>query len=148
MKRNHFIKSCGAICLGGFALSSMMQACASVKILDVDIVGDNLIVPLQDFVMIKNEEKQYRDYIIVQNRRLKYPICIFRECETEFTELWMRCTHQGTELQVLGDKLQCPAHGSEFSKDGSFTNGPADKSLRIFPIMVEPEQLKISLKSV
>jgi Rieske Fe-S protein len=60
----------------------------------------------------------------------------------------MRCTHQGAELQVFGDKLQCPAHGSEFSSKGAVQNGPADNTLRTFPVTIEKNQLKISLKAV
>lgn len=58
----------------------------------------------------------------------------------------MQCTHQGAELQVFGDKLQCPAHGSEFSNKGSLENGPADRNLRNFPIIIDNGTLKISLK--
>jgi Rieske Fe-S protein len=60
----------------------------------------------------------------------------------------MRCTHQGTELQVFGDKLQCPAHGSEFNNSGAVQNGPADIKLRTFPVTLDNHQLKISLKAV
>jgi Rieske Fe-S protein len=84
----------------------------------------------------------------VQHDQLQYPICVYRLSENEYTALWMSCTHQGTELQVFGDKLQCPAHGSEFSNRGDIQNGPADKSLRIFPVKVETNQLLISLKAV
>ena len=58
----------------------------------------------------------------------------------------MRCTHQGTELQVFGDKLQCPAHGSEFNNLGQVGNGPADTALRTFLVTITDRQLKISLK--
>jgi Rieske Fe-S protein len=58
----------------------------------------------------------------------------------------MRCTHQGTELQVFGDRLQCPAHGSEFTNTGMVQNGPADDPLRTFPVRIEANTLKIDLK--
>ena len=58
----------------------------------------------------------------------------------------MQCTHQGSQLQVFGDKLQCPAHGSEFSNQGLVQNGPADQTLRKFPVYIESDFLKISLK--
>ncbi len=58
----------------------------------------------------------------------------------------MKCTHQGTELQVFGDKLQCPAHGSAFNYRGKVENGPANTSLRTFPVTIHNNELKISLK--
>jgi Rieske Fe-S protein len=60
----------------------------------------------------------------------------------------MRCSHQGAELQVFGDKLQCPAHGSEFDNKGGVQSGPADIKLRTFAVVIENNQLKISLKAV
>lgn len=148
MERLQFLKTCGVACLGGIAMASALQGCASVRILERNIEGDDLIVPLEDFELVVKEEKKFKRYILVQNQRLKYPICIFRNEDQHYQAVWMRCTHQGTELQVLGDKLQCPAHGSEFSKDGNFTNGPADKPLRTFPVLLASNHLKISLKAV
>jgi len=58
----------------------------------------------------------------------------------------MRCPHQGEELQVFGDRLECPAHGSEFNNKGIVQNGPADSNLRTFPVTIINNQLNISLK--
>jgi Rieske Fe-S protein len=58
----------------------------------------------------------------------------------------MRCPHQGAELQVFGDRLQCPAHGSEFNDKGVVKTGPADTNLRTFPVSINKDQLLISLK--
>ncbi|MFV8347346.1 ubiquinol-cytochrome c reductase iron-sulfur subunit [Flavobacterium sp. ZB4P13] len=77
---------------------------------------------------------------------IKYPICVYRFDANNYSALLMQCTHQGTELQVFGDKLQCSAHGSEFSSKGNVENGPADRNLRNFPIKIDNNTLKISLK--
>jgi Rieske Fe-S protein len=68
--------------------------------------------------------------------------------ETEYTAVWMRCSHQGAELQASGDQLQCSAHGSEFSNKGKVTNGPADTDLRTFPVTVSNNELFIDLRKV
>jgi Rieske Fe-S protein len=148
MDRKDFIKSCGFACIGGAAVTSLLQGCATTKIMSGKITGDNLVVPVSDFEIKKGEEKYYRKYVVVQNDILQYPVCVYRHNENEYTALWMQCTHQGTELQVFGDKLQCPAHGSEFSSKGIVQNGPADRTLRTFPVIIENNQLKISLKAV
>lgn len=148
MDRKDFIKSCGFACLGTGAMAILLQSCTSSKMLSATISGDNLIVPVSDFITQSADEKQYKKYVVVHNDILKYPICIYRHNEYEYTALWMRCTHQGTELQVFGDKLQCPAHGSEFNDKGGVQNGPAEMKLRTFPVIIENNQLKISLKAV
>lgn len=148
MDRKDFIKTCGFACLGGAAITTVLQGCTSTKIMSGKITGDDLIVPISDFETRAGNETHYKKYIVVQNEILKYPICVYRNNESEYTALWMRCTHQGAELQVFGDKLQCPAHGSEFNNKGGVQNGPADIKLRTFAIIIENNQLKISLKAV
>jgi Rieske Fe-S protein len=147
MDRKSFIKTCGFSCMCGSALSVVFQSCATSKILSANITGDNLIVDLKDFESNSADNRQYKKYVIVQNELLLFPICVYRFNENDYQALWMRCTHQGNELQVFGDKLQCPAHGSEFDNTGNVQNGPADRPLRTFPVTIDNKQLKISLKA-
>ena len=148
MDRKDFIKSCGYACMGGAAITTFLQGCTAAKILDGKIAGDDLIVPLADFQTKAGNEKHYKKYVVVRNEILQYPICVYRHNENEYSALWMRCTHQGAELQVFGDKLQCPAHGSEFGNKGEVQNGPADNKLRTFTVIIDQNQLKISLKAI
>lgn len=148
MNRKDFIKSCGFACLGGSAAVAVLQSCTTSRQLSGKISGDELIVLLSDFETKAGNEVHYKKYLIVQNDILKYPICVYRLNETTYSALWMRCTHQGAELQVFGDKLQCPAHGSEFDNRGKVTSSPADISLRSFPVTIDNNQLKISLKAI
>jgi Rieske Fe-S protein len=148
MDRKDFIKTCGFACVGGIGLTAMLQGCGTTKLMSGIIAGDNLIVPVSDFETKNGKDIYFKKYIVVQNDILQYPVCLYRLNENEYTALWMRCTHQGTELQVFGDKLQCPAHGSEFDNRGGIQNGPADAKLRTFPVTIENNQLKISLKAV
>jgi Rieske Fe-S protein len=148
MDRKSFIKTCGLACMGAAGLAVMLEGCGTSKLLNGKIVNDDLVVPISDFEIKKGKKEGYKKYVIVENDILQYPVCVYRFSENEYSALWMRCTHQGTELQVFGDKLQCPAHGSEFTSKGVVQNGPADMKLRSFPITIENNQLKISLKAV
>ena len=147
MERMEFIKACAFACLGGVGAAVLVPGCAASKIINGKIVDSDMIIPLSDFEN-KQSNGSFKKYVVVQNDLLQYPVCVYRLSETEYTALWMSCTHQGTELQVFGDKLQCPAHGSEFSNRGSIQNGPADRSLRTFPVKIENDQLLVSLKAV
>lgn len=40
-----------------------------------------------------------------------------------------QCTHRGTVVNVEGETISCPAHGSQFSKDGKPTKDPAKAAL-------------------
>jgi len=148
MNRKEMIKTCGYACLGGLAFGPILQSCSPLKIVSGAIEGDDLVLDLSEFKSILENEERYKKYVIVQNEILQYPICIYRISQNEYAALWMRCTHQGTELTAFGEKLQCSAHGSEFNKYGTATNGPATESLRKFPVSQKSGQLKISLKAV
>jgi Rieske Fe-S protein len=146
MNRKQFLKTCGFGCLAGITGITLLQSCSSSHILSKEIKGSDILVPISDFEIKKERETTYKKYIIIQNELLKSPICVYRFDATDYSAILMVCTHQGAELQVFGDKLQCPAHGSEFNNRGVLENGPADKDLRKFPIIIENNILKISLK--
>ena len=99
-----------------------------------------------DFKIQQNGKSSYRSYIIVRNEELKFPICVYRFNDAEYSALWMECAHQGAEVQVAGSYLQCPAHGSEYDNRGHVTNGPATRDLRTFPVAVSNNQLFIDLR--
>jgi Rieske Fe-S protein len=147
MNRKEFIKTCGFACLGASSLGAIMQSCISPKSISANIIEDDLIVPLSSFKTDKDNSSM-KKYVIVNNNRLLYPICVFQLGDNKYTALWMQCTHQGSELRVFGDTLQCPSHGSEFDNTGSLLKGPANKSLRTFPVKIENDHLLISLKAV
>jgi len=143
MERKDFIKTCGFACLGGLFVTSVLEGCSGSKVIAGTIDHSDLVVPLNAF---QHNKTAYLKYLVVGHDSLKYPVCVYRFSETEYTALLMRCTHQGAELQVFGDRLECPAHGSQFSDTGQVKNGPADVNLRAFPVTVVNNQIRISLK--
>lgn len=145
MNRKEFVSRCGLACVSILIAPSVMH-CSGPKYLSAPIEGSEMIVPLSAFEILKEDQTQYRRYVIVENEALEFPICIYRISSEMYHALWMKCTHQGTELHVFGDKLQCPAHGSEFTNAGAVQNGPAAKPLRTFAIATTDTALKISLR--
>ncbi|MDP2722727.1 MAG: Rieske (2Fe-2S) protein [Bacteroidales bacterium] len=142
MKRKEFIKTCGYACLGLTFFSPLLQGCVSAKIISATIEGENLLVPTVNF----NKDGKIRRYLVANNPQLQYPIYVFRFSETDYTALYMKCTHQGNELTAYGEKLVCSAHGSEFDNKGNVTNGPASNPLRSFPTKLVNQNILISLK--
>ncbi len=64
-----------------------------------------------------------------------------------FFALAARCTHAGAPLvegNLEGRVLTCPWHGSRFNvTDGSVLKGPADESLKVYPVSVDEGFLTI-----
>lgn len=53
-----------------------------------------------------------------------------------------KCTHKGGTVAVVGDKLQCPLHQSEFNWDtGEVLKGPAEEPLPEVTVMVEGDEV-------
>lgn len=142
MKRLEFIKTCGYACIGVSSISMLLQSCVATKNISTDIIDGKLLIPKTDFM--KNEK--HLEYITVRNENLQFPIYVFRFSEEEYAALYLRCTHQGNELNAYGDKLVCSAHGSEFDNKGIATSGPATEPLRSFPIHIDNQNIIISLK--
>ena len=147
MERREFIKRSCVACLSATAFPALLlSSCKSVKFISGTLNNDGLTINADDFKTRKSGSNSFRSYVIVRNDALKYPICVFRFSETDYSALWMQCTHQGTELQAAGDYLHCPAHGSEFSDKGHVLNGPADQNLKTFPVVVNNNELFIDLR--
>lgn len=132
--------------VGGAAGSGFLSACSSLAhvskfIVDGDLQNDGLHVPLSAF----KQNNKVLQYVIVHHKDLKYPVCVFSYPENDYEALWMECTHQGAELQVFGNKLECPAHGSEFNHKGEVENGPASENLRKFKTTISGRNLIIQL---
>ena len=123
-----------------------MSACSATRYIAGALGKDGLAISKDEFKIIQKGNTAYRSFIIIRNEALQYPICVYRFNDQEYQALWMRCTHQGTELQASGDFLQCPAHGSEFNNKGRVTNGPADNGLRTFPVTINDNELFIDLR--
>lgn len=145
MNRKQFVFRCGVTCASILVAPAVMN-CSGPKYLSAPIEGSEMVVPLSAFEIIKEDQTQYRKYVIVENEALEFPICVYRISPEKYHALWMKCTHQGTELHVFGDKLQCPAHGSEFTNAGAVQNGPAAEPLRTFIVAATDTSLKISLR--
>jgi Rieske Fe-S protein len=142
-RRNFVIKSCKA-CLGAGLLSTLASGCSSAFYVSGTLEEKGISVSSTDFSYTKNDKVITRAYILVQNDKLEFPIYLLREND-QYTALYMKCTHQGSELNAAGDHLYCSSHGSEFDKKGNVTQGPAEKKLRSFPVRAEGNKITIDL---
>lgn len=146
MNRKDFLVNACTACLSVTALSAFLPSCSSTRYIPGTLATDGLTISKDEFIIVKKGSPAYRSFIVIKNDTLQYPVCVYRFSDQEYTALWMRCAHQGAELQVSGDSLQCPAHGSEFSNKGMVTTGPADNNLRTFPVRVTNNEVFIDLR--
>ena len=148
MKRREFIINSCSACLSVSAFAGLISSCKSTQYVSGKLNTDGVVVDVEDFKIKQKGKNSYRSYIVVRNEELKFPICVYRFSDTDYSALWMQCAHQGAEVQVAGNYLQCPAHGSEYDNRGHVTNGPAVRDLRTFPVTVANNQLFIDLRKI
>ena len=148
MDRREFITNSCTACLSVTVIGAMLPSCTPTKYISGALGKDGLFVDVNEFHTTQNGKAAYRSFIIVRNEALQYPVCVYRFDDNEYSALWMSCTHQGTELQASGDRLQCNAHGSEFDNKGAVKTGPADRSLRSFPVTISNNQLFIDMRAI
>jgi Rieske Fe-S protein len=145
MNRREFVTQTCVACLGGGLLSSVLSACSSTHYATASIESTGISVRLSEFSEIKKGEFNLRQFIIVHHDTLEFPIYLYRHNEKDYSALWMKCTHQGSELQAAGDHLYCSSHGSEFDKKGNVSQGPAEQNLRSFPVSLADDKIFIEL---
>jgi Rieske Fe-S protein len=140
MQRREFTKACIA-CLAGASMVPVLAGCQSAYYTAGNLETNGISILKSDFTYMKKEQPMQRDYVIVRNDAMEFPIYVYRFSDDDFSALLMKCTHQGNELQASGDHLHCSAHGSEFNNRGVVEQGPAEENLRTF--RVTPERTKI-----
>jgi len=59
--------------------------------------------------------------------------------EDSFFAISLECPHLGCTVEYNEDGFTCPCHGSEFTFDGTVTNGPANQDLRILKLEITKE---------
>lgn len=146
MRRRDFITQGCTACLGFTVAAAFGSGCVATQHVGGTISQNGLTLNKSDFKIRQKGGTAYSSFIIVRNESLKFPICLYRNADNDYTALWMECTHQGAELSASGDVLQCAAHGSEFNRKGAVINGPASTALRSFPVTVSNDEIFIDLR--
>lgn len=146
MNRRAFVKQSCVTCVGGGLIPLLLSGCQATHYAAGTIDTTGITVPKSEFTYVKKDQTLIRQYIVLQNDKLEFPIYLYRFSDDEYSALWMKCTHQGAELNASGDNLHCPSHGSEFSNRGVVNQGPAEKNLRSFSIFVQGESITIDLR--
>jgi Rieske Fe-S protein len=146
MQRREFAKACFA-CIVGSSAVPLLSACQSAFYTSGQMERNGISIPMSDFIYLKKEQPMQRQYVIVRNEAMEFPIYVYRFSDNEFAAMLMNCTHQGNELQASGDHLHCSAHGSEFDNRGIVAQGPAEQNLRTFRTTTEGNRLFIDLST-
>jgi Rieske Fe-S protein len=138
--RRDFIKKTAgvsAFLCCGMAGPSLLQSCVSVKQITAEIKDRSIRIGKAEFAD--------NTYVVIANMTLPAPIYLHKVSEEEYTAFLMLCTHNDCELEATSKILVCPCHGSEFDLKGEVTEGPAEKPLMEFDVVVSEKEIRIDL---
>ena len=131
MERKEFIQKC---CLAGAGViigSTFLPSCTPLHYVTSELNENKLTIPLSEFNIDSEKGNKRHKYIIVESKKLGFPICLIEEA-TNYSAFLMACTHQACELNIGGGQFTCPCHGSEFSMTGKVIQGPATNALKSY----------------
>lgn len=57
------------------------------------------------------------------------PIYVLAQHDGAFAALSPICTHLGCTVEITGERLVCPCHGSTYTRTGTVLQGPAERPL-------------------
>jgi len=144
MERSAFIKSSCNICMlltAGMILPTL-TGCgpAAYKVINTDIHNDQVAVPLTGFTQSPLQ--------LVRPKGWYYSIAVRKKEDNTYSALLLKCTHQDNQLTPAGSNgYTCSLHGSAFNTAGVVTKGPAERSLKEYPVTTDQDNLIIHIKA-
>ena len=145
MERRKFIKTCCFTAVGVSVAGLTLTSCDSVYYATATKILERLIISKREFIRTKNEKQTERKFVLIKEDGLKYPLCLYKISDDNYSASLLLCTHNGCELNVGGGRYTCPCHGAEFSVKGEVLQGPAEKNLKTFKTETDNENVYIYL---
>jgi cytochrome b6-f complex iron-sulfur subunit len=130
MHRRDFLCSCA---LGAAALA--LGGCASLITRTITPVDGRLELALAQYPELGERGGSLRVLPAGQTD----PVYILAHDDGSFTALSPICTHLGCTVDIAGDRLVCPCHGSTYDRHGAVLQGPAQQALARYPASVSPD---------
>ena len=131
-----------ARCMGACALAvvaPVLGACASLATMSIRPVDGRLQLSLAQHPQLSQPGGSLR--VLPEGHR--DPIYVLAQPDGSFTALSPICTHKGCTVDVQGERLVCPCHGSTYDRNGRVLRGPAERALARYDARVTPERVLI-----
>lgn len=137
--RRHFVHVC--VCtVAGWA----MTGCASLMTRRVTPVDGRIDLALTRYP----ELTEAGGSIVLLPDGYSEPIYVLAQDDGAFTALSPICTHLGCTVEITGERLICPCHGSTYSRTGAVLQGPAERPLARYRTQLSSDGvLTIDLRS-
>lgn len=133
LDRRAFVSACAACCA-----SLTVAGCASLVTHPVPVADGRVRLRLADYPDLTAADGVIR----IQPTGLEHPIYVLT-AGAGFQAVSPICTHRGCTVDVHGDRLVCPCHGSTYDRSGAVLKGPAQRALARFAVERTGDELVI-----
>lgn len=130
MHRRGFLGVCATL-----AASSMLAGCASVLVRQVPVKNGRVELPLVQYPELTQAGAALQ---ILPDGETK-PLIVIVDASGKHSVLSSECTHKGCTVEVQGERIVCPCHGSTYDRKGDVLRGPAQRPLRKYPSRLTSE---------
>lgn len=146
--RRRFVGRCFELGAGAAAVSTAAVAglalggCASLAAVRVTREDDTLRLAVRNHPRLDRPGGQLE----VVADGVPRPILVVAQEHGSYLALSSECTHLKCTVELEGDRIRCPCHGSIFNRAGHVLAGPAERPLNRYPARLrEDGVLEISL---
>lgn len=118
----------------GMMAAAALPGCASVLLTRVRPEEGVIRLPLRNFPQLARSG----GYLRILPEGFTNPIYLLSLDDGGYSALSPICTHLGCTVQIAGEQLVCPCHGSTYDRTGRVLRGPASLPLTEFPTTATP----------
>ncbi len=124
LRRREFLGLCACVAAG-----SVLGGCASVLVRQVPVSNGRVELPLVQYP----ELSQAGAALQILPEGQTQPLIVIVDADGKHSVISSECTHKGCTVEVQGERIVCPCHGSTYDRKGGVLKGPAQRSLRRYP---------------
>jgi len=124
--------------MAGVSVVTLMDACATGKIVKSEAVNNVISVNVSDF-------KPESSFVLVRASTLNFDILLHKDSDTSYTALLMQCTHYDNPVFANNKEIFCPSHGSKFDFSGKVLKEPATQNLKHYKTELNTSVISIFL---
>lgn len=141
MNRRRFLAtleqaSCG-VAVG--TVATALGGCAGNAYLRGTVVDNRLRVPLDRLSAGGGQ-------LLVTVPDERWPLFVVRHDDGRLTTVSTRCMHRGCQVDPVAERLVCPCHGSEYTREGVVLKGPTRAPLNRYATGVVGDEIVIDLQ--